>query len=251
MIPPELAIKIIKMIPIHLNRGYLFSILNHKEKMDYLEGSSIEDTFPNSEMFQIYREIKNEIYTIDVSYIYSYKFRNIKLDAITEEFLDACLDFPITALCIRTDVPEWFIYKFREYINFLLLLKYKEYSGKLIRSMLPIFDYYIYRNLQLSESFIEYSTDLVDWRYVSMYQKLEMDFIARFKDLVYWKYISNCQKLSVNFIERHSDWVDWKSISYCQRLTLKFILKHRNKLDFDGIVQSQKLRKMRKTREFF
>lgn len=250
-IPTELILKIIKEIPIDLMKSQIFSLLSNKERRDYLDSYTLNDTFPNTEMFRIYREHKPGFYVVDISYIHSDKFRNIDLDRITGEFLDSCFYFPITALCIQREVPEWFVYKFRKYIDILLLLKYKEYSGKLIRDLLPEFDYYNWRYIKLSESFIEYSVEYVDWKYISMYQKLQMDFIWKYRDYVYWKYISNCQKLSVKFIEWHSDWVDWKSISYCQKLTLKFILKHRNKLDFDGIVQSQKLKKMRKTREFF
>lgn len=45
----------------------------------------------------------------------------------------------------------------------------------------------------------------VDWKYISIYQKLSEIFITENKELVNWKYISEFQKLSETFISENSN----------------------------------------------
>jgi len=90
------------------------------------------------------------------------------------------------------------------------------------------FDFNDYKSYQepLSEEFIERNKDLVDWWYISTYQKLSEEFIERNSDLVNWEYISRYQKLSEEFIERNKDLVNWWYICENQTLSEEFRLKH-------------------------
>ena len=70
----------------------------------------------------------------------------------------------------------------------------------------------------------------VDWKYISMYQKLSEKFIEKHSDKIDWNYISKYQKLSEKFIEKHGDKVNWVYISISQKLSEEFIEKHKDKI---------------------
>jgi hypothetical protein len=93
----------------------------------------------------------------------------------------------------------------------------------------------------LPEEFIERNKDLVNWEYISRYQKLSEEFIERNKDLVDWEYISRYQKLSEEFIERNKDLVDWICISIYQKLSEEFIERNKDLVDRVYISEYQKL----------
>ena len=95
--------------------------------------------------------------------------------------------------------------------------------------------YYISMFQKLSESFIEKHIDKVNWGYISGHQKLSEEFIEKHKDKVYWYYISIHQTLSEEFIDKYKDKVDWCWISSNQTLSEEFIGKHIDKVDWHNI----------------
>jgi hypothetical protein len=105
------------------------------------------------------------------------------------------------------------------------------------------FDFNNHKSYQepLSEEFIERNSDLVNWRYISEYQKLSEEFIERNKDLVYWWHISAKQKLSEEFIEQNKDLVNWYWISEYQKLSEEFIERNKDLVDWMNISAFQKL----------
>ena len=90
---------------------------------------------------------------------------------------------------------------------------------------------YISGYQKLSESFIAKYNNLVSWEYISGYQKLSEGFIAKHKDLVIWYYISKYQKLSETFITEHENYVNWICISAYQKLSEEFIKKYKDYLN--------------------
>jgi hypothetical protein len=105
------------------------------------------------------------------------------------------------------------------------------------------FDFNDYKSYQepLSEEFIEQNKDLVDWYWISAFQKLSEEFIERNKDLVNWFDISRYQKLSEEFIERNKDLVNWNLISANQKLSEEFIERNKDLVNWFAISQFQKL----------
>ena len=101
--------------------------------------------------------------------------------------------------------------------------------------------YYISAYQKLSEKFIEKHKDLVNWYYISAYQKLSESFIAKHKDLFDWENISIYQKLSEVFIAEYKDLVDWRCISRYQKFSEKFISEHENLVDWTCVSIYQKL----------
>jgi hypothetical protein len=93
----------------------------------------------------------------------------------------------------------------------------------------------------LSEEFIERNKDLVNWYWISEYQKLSEEFIERNKDLVNWRLISEYQKPSEEFIERNKDLVDWINISVYQNLSEEFIEQNKDLVNWRCISEYQKL----------
>ena len=85
--------------------------------------------------------------------------------------------------------------------------------------------YYISEYQKLSEEFIEKFQDKVDWYCISVYQKLSEEFITKFQYKVHWSYISQFQKLSEEFIEKFQDKLNWTYISKYQKLSEEFIIK--------------------------
>jgi hypothetical protein len=85
-------------------------------------------------------------------------------------------------------------------------------------------------NQKLSEEFIEKYIDKVDWDYISIRQKLSESFIEKHKDKINWVYISQYQTLSESFIEKYGDKINWFRISRHQTLSEEFIEKHMDKI---------------------
>ena len=97
---------------------------------------------------------------------------------------------------------------------------------------------YISMYQKLSESFIEKFANKVDWNCILTYQKLTESFIEKYSDKVNWICISAHQNLSESFIEKHSDSVNWYRISKYQNLSTKFKKKFKKKLDLN--IQNKK-----------
>ena len=85
------------------------------------------------------------------------------------------------------------------------------------------------------------SLDKVNWKMISIYQKLSENFIREFQDKLDWDFISECQILSEDFIREFADKVNWECISYYQTLSESFIREFQDKIDWYQISQSQKL----------
>ena len=94
---------------------------------------------------------------------------------------------------------------------------------------------------KLSESFIEKHIDKVEWYYISSNQKLSESFIDKYNDKVSWTRISTNQILSEEFIEKYTDKVNWFCISQYQKLSESFIEKHIDKVNWSCISIYQKL----------
>ena len=71
---------------------------------------------------------------------------------------------------------------------------------------------------------------VVEWYYISEYQKLSESFIEKYSDKVNWRNISKYQNLSESFIEKYTDEICWYNILTYQKLSESFIEKHKNKL---------------------
>ena len=82
---------------------------------------------------------------------------------------------------------------------------------------------------------------MVNWHFISAYQKLSEDFIERNKKLIIWDNISIAQKLSEDFIERNRNLVDWIFICKYQKLSEPFIEKHKDYVHWDWICKYQQL----------
>ena len=119
----------------------------------------------------------------------------------------------------RLPLPESFIEKHTDEINWENISRYQK----------------------LSENFIEKYAGEVDWWIVSCRQKLSENFIEKHVDDVDWMEICICQKLSEGFMEKHTDEVDWESVSTYQQLSETFIEKHSNEIDWENISSYQKL----------
>ena len=103
--------------------------------------------------------------------------------------------------------------------------------------------YYISIYQKLSEELIDKYNNKVNWFCISEYQKLSEEFIDKYSNKVYWEYISNYQILSEEFIDKYSNKVNWFCISKYQKLSEEFIEKHYDKVDWDIISRYQKLSK--------
>ena len=90
--------------------------------------------------------------------------------------------------------------------------------------------YFISIYQKLSEEFIEKYCNKVYWYYISVHQTLSEEFIEKYKDKVEWYYISIYQKLSESFIEKHKDKIYWNCILLFQKLSEEFIKKYKDKL---------------------
>ena len=118
----------------------------------------------------------------------------------------------------------------------------KPKTEKFIDKHLKLVDwYYISMYQKLTEKFIEKHLDKVDWYYISINQNLSEKFIEKYKYLVNWSCISIYQKLSETFIEKHSKLVNWSCISINQNLSEKFIEKHKDLVNWYYISMYQKL----------
>ena len=84
---------------------------------------------------------------------------------------------------IAFKLPEEFINKYADYLDW----------------------YYILKNKPLSEEFLEEHIDNLNWDAVSKYQKLSEEFIDKYKDKVDWNNIFKYQTLSKKFIFKYSD----------------------------------------------
>ena len=57
---------------------------------------------------------------------------------------------------------------------------------------------------------------IINWNYISKYQKLSEDFIREFQNKINWHWISHYQNLSEDFIREFKNKVDWHWISHYQ-----------------------------------
>ena len=108
----------------------------------------------------------------------------------------------------RFSLPEAFIRKFRNNIDWIWISMYQK----------------------LSEEFIREFRDRVYWYWISFYQNLSEEFIHEFRDRVHWYWISRYQNLSENFIREFRNRIDWYFIHFYKTLTKDFVHKLRNRL---------------------
>ena len=87
----------------------------------------------------------------------------------------------------------------------------------------PLGWYDISCKVVLSENFIRYFSNKVDWEYISQYQRLSEKFIREFKNKVDWECISAYQKLSEKFIREFKKKLNLHYILKFQKLSEKFI----------------------------
>lgn len=80
----------------------------------------------------------------------------------------------------------------------------------------------------LSEEFIEYNMDKVNWLQISESQCISESFIEKHIDRMNWSYISAYQTLSESFIEKHIDNVNWFFLFKNKKINMsyEFIVKH-------------------------
>lgn len=88
---------------------------------------------------------------------------------------------------------------------------------------------------QLSDSFLEYYQQRLNWSWISCYQTLSEETIRKFKDLVDWSFISLKQLLSIDFILEFHDNIDWFTIMKNPFLRLDFIPRCQQYLDWDSV----------------
>ncbi len=100
----------------------------------------------------------------------------------------------------KIPLPEDFIRKNADKLNWDLISRYQKLSEVFIREFKSELDwYYISRNQKLSESFIREFQHRVSWSGVSEHQTLSEDFIIEFQNKVQWDKILKHQKVSDNF----------------------------------------------------
>jgi hypothetical protein len=63
--------------------------------------------------------------------------------------------------------------------------------------------------------------------------------MEKYADKINWKDISIRQKLSEEFMEKHADKINWKNISQYQKLSTKFIEKFKNKISIPKIKNNE------------
>jgi hypothetical protein len=100
---------------------------------------------------------------------------------------------------------------------------------------------YISKYQKLSENTIREFKDNVNWYDISLYQKLSENFIREFKDKVKWDWISISQNLSEDFIREFKDKVNWNNIFIHQKLSETFIKEFKDKVNWNWISEYQKL----------
>lgn len=166
-------------------------------------------------------------------------------------------------------LPEDFIRRYKDKVDWLMVLQYQKLSEGLLREQAAedgvqghwdavsiwqdLTDSFIHdfarkvnwmavcEYQRLTEDFIEAHKQFVDWEQVSRYQPLSESMIGKFKNKVDWEWISSQQKLSEGFIQGHSRYVDWENISRYQRLTEGFIQEHAGDVDWYWISRNQRL----------
>ena len=74
----------------------------------------------------------------------------------------------------------------------------------------------------ISEKFILYFTDDLDWYLLCKYQTLTEDLIRTNLNKVNWEMVSQYQKLSEDFIKEFKTFVYWDLIAVHQNLSKKF-----------------------------
>jgi hypothetical protein len=92
---------------------------------------------------------------------------------------------------------------------------------------------------ELSEYFIEYFSDHLDWKWVSSSSKLSEEFVEKNLDKVNWHNMMNRQFFSEDFMTRHVDklgdyqiWVNYL-YNYKCRPSKNFLLKHKDRIRKD------------------
>ena len=123
-----------------------------------------------------------------------------------------------------------------------LLKKKNHLSESFIRYFYNKLDWGLISSHQtLSEKLIREFHDKVDWYSISCHQKLSKSFIGEFKDEVSWEEICCHQKLSESFIREFQDRVSWNHASMYQRFSEKFIIEFQDKVSWYYIPIKQKV----------
>ncbi|BAE47704.1 hypothetical protein G8S49_06410 [Clostridium botulinum C] len=74
------------------------------------------------------------------------------------------------------------------------------------------------------------NSKLNNWNEISS-QDLSEEFMDKYQDILDWKYISVYQNLSESFSEKYQDKLNWKIICKFQELPESFVNKYKNELN--------------------
>ncbi len=141
-------------------------------------------------------------------------------------------------------LPEDFIWKYRNKVNWYGVSRYSELSENFIKKCQDYVDWTcISRYQKLSEKFISKFRDKVNWTEITMSQYLSEKFIGKFKNYVDWMFVSGCHCLTENFIRRYKKYVDWSVISKYQPLSEDFIREFQDKVNWNNISKYQTVSK--------
>jgi len=101
--------------------------------------------------------------------------------------------------------------------------------------------YFITKNSELSEEFLEEFQDKICWVTVSSTYDLSQNFIDKFEHKIHWDMLSMLKELTEDFMRENEERINWINISACQNLSEKFIYEFREKVHWPAILNNQKI----------
>ena len=91
----------------------------------------------------------------------------------------------------------------------------------------------------ISQDFVEYFHEHLDWKWISSSTKLSESFIEKYKDKLCWQNMMHRQKFTEEFLNKHldmmGDYQNWVNLLYNPwfKTSKEFLLTHKDKIRKD------------------
>jgi hypothetical protein len=97
-------------------------------------------------------------------------------------------------------------------------------------------NYILYINELITEEFIEEFKDILNWKYICIYQYLSNEMIDKYSDYVKWFYVSKIQNISEENILKYKDKIYFKELFRNQYIIKKYgiLICNEGRIDFYG-----------------
>ncbi len=191
---------------------------------------------PKSFTNEIFVEFKDKIRSqvLHHRYIYEFSWNNqhLLLKNLQEIFNEKVAS-DIKTICLKKKVASD--------IKTICLKENLQFDNISLEEFVNKLDWIEISETKLSEDFLKFFKDKLDWKVVSRTQTLSEAFINEFEKKVCWYWICRKQKLSENFIKNNITKIDWIGASFNQILSEGFINEYQDKVDWVGISCNQKL----------